>query len=287
MDINKNQDEISKNKINSVKYQKKLSEEPKSYQYIIFISLILISFLVWSGLTIKTGDVGSDSISIAKQIISGILSPDWHFFFRLDAKGVLYLLFETICIAFLGTIIGAIFSIPFAFLSAKKIVPTYVAWFGKILTMCVRTVPAFLYGLMFIGMTGPGPLAGVFTMAVISIGMVTKLYIDVIEDLDLGIIESLSALGCSRLWQIRYGILPQLYAKLVSIVIYRFDMNLRDASVLGLVGAGGLGAPLIFALNSYRWHEVGSILLGIILLVLIIELFSNKIRKKISEGLLA
>lgn len=120
MHINKNKDEISKNKINSVKYQKKLLEEPKSYQYIILISLILISFLVWSGLTIKTGDVGSDSISIAKQIISGILSPDWHFFFRLDAKGVLYLLFETICIAFLGTIIGPFFLFPLLFYRRKK-----------------------------------------------------------------------------------------------------------------------------------------------------------------------
>lgn len=99
MHINKNKDEISKNKINSVKYQKKLLEgKIISIHYPHQSNAQL--FLVWSGLTIKTGDVGSDSISIAKQIISGILSPDWHFSFRLDAKGVLYLLFETICIAF-------------------------------------------------------------------------------------------------------------------------------------------------------------------------------------------
>src|SRR3712207_2878362 len=105
-----------------------------------------------------------DSMSIAKSIISGILHPDVNFLTRLDNQGVIYLLFETICIAFLGTIIGAIISIPFAFISAKKIVSKYIAWFGKFLTMCVRTVPAFIYGLMFIGVTGPGALAGVFTM---------------------------------------------------------------------------------------------------------------------------
>ena len=93
-------------------------------------------------------------------------------------------------------------------------------------------MPAFIYGLMFIGVTGPGALAGVFTMSVVSIGMVTKLYIDVIEDLDFGIIESLSAIGCTKIEQIRYGILPQIYSKLISIVIYRFDMNLKAGTVL-------------------------------------------------------
>lgn len=261
----------------------KLSKEPKSYSYILSIILIVVALLIWSATSIKTGDNVENSVQVAKNIVNGILNPDIEFFTRLDSQGVMYLLFETICIAFLGTIIGAIISVPFAFISAKKIVSNF-AWIGKFTTMCVRTVPAFIYGLMFIGVTGPGPLAGVFTMSVVSIGMVTKLYIDAIEDLDFAIIESLSAMGCTRFEQIRYGILPQLYSKLISIVIYRFDMNIRDASVLGLVGAGGIGAPLIFAMNSYRWNEVGSILLGIILLVLVIEVFSNKIRKKLARG---
>lgn len=239
--------------------------------------------LVWSATSIKVGNK-NDTIDIAGNIIKGILHPDLKFLLRLDDKGVIYLLFETICIAFLGTIIGAIISIPFAFISAKKVVSKYVAWIGKIIVMCIRTVPALIYGLMFISVTGQGALAGVFTMSVVSIGMVTKLYIDVIEDLDFGIIEALSAIGCSKIEQIRYGILPQLYSSLISIVIYRFDMNLRDAAVLGLVGAGGIGAPLIFAMNSYRWNEVGAILLGIIVLVLIIEVFSNKIRRKLVRG---
>ena len=82
----------------------------------------------------------------------------------------------------------------------------------------------------------------------------------------------------------RYGILPQLTADFTSTIIYRFDMNLRDATVLGLVGAGGIGAPLIFAMSSYRWNEVGAILLGLIVLVLIIEWISAKIRVKLARG---
>lgn len=120
-------------------------------------------------------------------------------------------------------------------------------------------------------------------MSLCSIGMVSKMFIESIEDLDKRILESLDAAGC-HLQKIRYGILPQLTADFTSTIIYRFDMNLRDATVLGLVGAGGIGAPLIFAMSSYRWNEVGAILLGLIILVLIIEAISAKIRVRLARG---
>ena len=94
------------------------------------------------------------------------------------------------------------------------------------------------------------------------------MYIEAIEDIDIKILESLDACGCTTFQKIRYGILPQLLPDFASTIIYRFDMNLRDATVLGLVGAGGIGAPLIFAMNAYRWNEVGAILAGLIILVL-------------------
>ena len=148
----------------------------------------------------------------------------------------------------------------------------------------IRTIPAIVYGLMFIRVTGPGPFAGVLTMSLVSIGMLSKLYVDVIEDIDKSVLESMESIGCTLFEKIRYGILPQILALFLSIVIYRFDMNLRDATVLGLVGAGGIGAPLIFAMNAYKWSEVGAILIGLIVLILIIEYSSNKIRAKIVGG---
>ncbi len=150
--------------------------------------------------------------------------------------------------------------------------------------MAIRTIPAFVYGLMFIRVTGPGPFAGLLTMSLCSIGMLSKMYIESIEDLDNRILESLDAAGCNTFEKIRYGILPQLIPSFLSTAIYRFDMNLRDAAVLGLVGAGGIGAPLIFAMSAYKWNEVGSILTGLIILVLIVELFSTKIRVKLTRG---
>jgi len=114
--------------------------------------------------------------------------------------------------------------------------------------------------------------------------LISKLCIEAIEDLDTKIVESLDAMGCSPWQKIRYGILPQLMPNFASTAIYRFDINLRDATVLGLVGAGGIGAPLIFAMNSYRWNEAGAILIGLVILVLIVEWISTKIRVKLTRG---
>lgn len=264
--------------------KKQLELEPNNFRYLITMAIIVIFLILWSATSINFKGIKAGSSVIGLKIIKGILNPDLGFLFNFTKSGVLYLLFETICIAFLGTIIGSILAIPFAFISAKKIMPRGVAYVGRLLTMAVRTIPSLVYGLMFIRVSGPGPFTGVLTMAVISIGMLTKLYINVIEDLDVDIIESLSSMGLNRFDQIRYGILPQLYSSFISIVIYRFDMNLRDASVLGLVGAGGIGAPLIFAMNSYRWNEVGSLLIGLVILVLLIEVFSNRVRGKLARG---
>ena len=159
-----------------------------------------------------------------------------------------------------------------------------IAFIGRIIIMMIRTVPAFVYGLMFIRVTGPGAFAGLLTMSLCSVGMITKMYTEAIEDLDTRILESLDASGCTTWQKIRYGILPQLLPNFASTAIYRFDINLRDATVLGLVGAGGIGAPLIFAMNSYRWNEAGAILAGLIVLVLIVELISTQIRVKLTRG---
>lgn len=261
-----------------------LSMEPKRWRVTLLVVLISVLLVAWSLSCIQTGGGGEGGLSIAASIISGILHPDTDLLFGWGTNGVAYLLFETICIAFLGTLIGAILAVPISFLSATNIVPFFIAWIGRFLIMAIRTIPAFVYGLMLIMVTGPGPFAGVLTMAFCSIGMLSKMFIETIEDLDKGIIESLDAQGCTLYQKIRWGIIPQLMPSFSSTLIYRFDMNLRDATVLGLVGAGGIGAPLIFAMSSYRWNEVGAILVGLVILVLIVEWASNRIRAKLMRG---
>ena len=266
------------------KIEATLKQEPsKKVQYLILTTIIVAAF-VWSLSAIEFNAVDDGGWKIASKIIQGILTPDMELLWNFTNQGVFYLLFETICIAFIGTIFGAILSIPVDFLMAPSIVPKPVYLTTRFLVIVIRTVPALVYGLMFVRVTGPGPFAGAMTMSLTSIGMVSKLYVDVIEDIDRGVLEAMDSMGCTTFEKIRFGIIPQLIANFSSITIYRFDMNLRDATILGLVGAGGIGSPLIFAMNSYRWNQVGSILIGLIVLILIVEFVSNKLRNKLVNG---
>lgn len=246
--------------------------------------VIITGMTLWSASTINLQTMNQNGLSIAWNIIQGIATPNTALLFNFSSNGILYLLVETAAIAFLGTLIGTIAAIPFAFLSASNVVPKPVAYLIRLLLIFIRTVPALVYGLMLIRVTGQGPFAGVLTIAISSIGMLSKLYVDAIENLDTKVFESMTSLGCNTFEKIRYGILPQLFSILLSIMIYRFDMNLRDAAILGLVGAGGIGAPLIFAMNAYRWPDVGAILCGLIVFILIVELFSNVIRTRLVRG---
>jgi phosphonate transport system permease protein len=264
--------------------EKQLYASPSNRRYLMVVTALLLLLFLWSITTMNLQNIEDSGWKIASNIISGIVSPDMELLFTFTIQGVPYLLVETIAIAFLGTIIGSFLAVPLAFLSASNVVPKPVAWITRLLLIFIRTVPALVYGLMFIRVTGPGPSAGVLTIALVSIGMLAKLFVDAIEDLDTSILESMTSIGCTTFEKIRYGIAPQLFSIFLSIIIYRFDMNLREASVLGLVGAGGIGAPLIFAMNSYRWNEVGSILIGLVVLILIVELSSNHIRRKLVRG---
>lgn len=261
-----------------------LDKQPKTWIFQLICAIVFLVLMAWSTGTVEFKGFADGGTDIAGSIINGILHPDTELLFNLTDQGVPYLLLETMCIAFMGTVVGAILAIPIAFLSATNIVPKPIAMIGRFIIMAVRTIPAFVYGLMFIRVTGPGAFAGLLTMSLCSIGMVSKMYIESIEDMDTKILESLDACGCTTFQKIRYGILPQLMPDFASTIIYRFDMNLRDATVLGLVGAGGIGAPLIFAMNAYKWNQVGAILAGLIVLVLIIEFISGKIRVKLARG---
>lgn len=261
-----------------------LRKQPRlRFLHAVATTVILIIFF-WSTSAIQFNKLTINGLEIAGNIVKGIINPDLDLLFNFTDKGVAYLLLETMAIALLGTIVGGLLAIPLAFLSASNIVPKPIAAVIRFMLIVIRTIPAVVYGLMFIRVTGQGPFAGVLTMSLTSVGMLSKLFADVIEDLDTSILESMESIGCTTFEKIRFGIIPQLTAMFLSIMIYRYDMNLRDAAILGLVAAGGIGAPLIFAMNSYRWSEAGSILIGLIVLILLIEYISSKIRAKLVQG---
>ncbi|QEA33393.1 phosphonate ABC transporter, permease protein PhnE [Leuconostoc carnosum] len=261
-----------------------LKKEPRRALQYSLIAIVLVILLAVSSPALHGAHVTTKGIAIGWNILMGILMPDTSLLFGLNDSSVAYLILQTIAIAFLGTLVGAVIAVPLSFISATNIVPRPVVIVTRFIIMAIRTVPSLVYGLMFIRVTGPGPFAGVMTLAIVSIGMISKLFIETIEDLDSGILESLDACGSTFFQKIRYGVLPQLSSDFISILVYRFDMNLREATILGLVGAGGIGAPMIFAMGAYHWHQVGAILIGLFILVFVVEIISNKLRQKILYG---
>ncbi len=266
------------------------------YTLVVFLVALLLAWAA-GGVTFK--GIATKGSEVARGIASGLTNPDWDLLLgrikedttvttvagiRVSTEGVPYLLFQTIAIAFLGTIIGGILAIPFSFLASDRIVPKWIGWIFRLLILLIRTIPSLVWALVWIRVTGPNAFCGVVTQSVCSIGMISKMYMTAIEDLDVRILESLDASGCSAFQKIRYGVLPQIIPNFISTVIYRFDINMKDATTLGIVGAGGIGAPLIQCITSSRWSMVGAYLFGLILLMLVIEWLSTRIRNRLTRG---
>ena len=257
---------------------------PRLWLVYTLIILIVVSLLSWSGTTVEFKGFANKGIEVAKGVGYGLIHPDTKLLFNLTTEGVPYQLFQTVAIAVLGTIIGGLLAVPFSFLACDKIVPKGVAAIFQAVILLIRTIPSIVWALVWIRVTGPNAFCGVVTQAVCSIGMITKMYITAIEDLDTKILESLDAAGCDAFQKIRYGILPQIIPNFISTVIYRFDINVKDATTLGIVGAGGIGAALVQCINSSRWSMVGAYLCGMVVLMLFIEFFSTKIRNRLTRG---
>ena len=257
---------------------------PRLWWVYTLIILIVASLLTWSGTAVEFKGFASKGIEVAKGVGNGLTHPDTKLLFNLTTEGVPYQLFQTVAIAVLGTLIGGLLAVPFSFLASDKIVPKWVAVIANALILLIRTIPSLVWALVWIRVTGPNAFCGVVTQSVCSIGMISKMYITAIEDIDVRILESLDASGCTTFQKIRYGILPQIIPNFISTVIYRFDINVKDATTLGIVGAGGIGAALIQCINSSRWSMVGAYLCGMVILMLFIEFFSTKIRNKLTRG---
>ncbi len=260
------------------------ANRPRKWVLYLAIVLLIVVMVGWSASDIKFTGLTVTGTEVAKGVLHGVFSPDTALLFGTSDTDVPYLLLQTIAIAVLGTLIGAVLAIPFAFLASFNIMPKPVAYAVRVLILMIRTIPSIVWALMWIRVTGPGAACGVITQSICSIGMISKMYITAIEDLDTHILESLDAMGCTPFQKIRYDVIPQLTASFISTTIYRFDINLKDATTLGIVGAGGIGASLVQCLNSRRWAMVGAFVWGLMVLVLIIELVSTRIRRKLAHG---
>ena len=241
-----------------------------------------VLLFVFCTLTLPPPDLSRTSMRMVQTLLSGITHPDWELFFRAGDSGLAYLLAETAAIALVGTCVGAVFAVPLAFLGSSRFFPAPVAWLFRTVVTAVRSVPFLIYGLIFIRVCGPGSFTGVLTLAVCSVGLLCKRFTEAIDALDLRACHALEAMGTGKLACVRHAALPQLAPRFFSAWLYRFDVNIREASVLGLAGAGGIGAPLILAMNQYAWHEVSALALGMIALSWLVDVLSGLCRRRLS-----
>ena len=182
-----------------------LAAEPKNLWKRILVIAVVLVIAAWGASSVNFNGVTQSGAKIAGSVINGILHPNTELLFGLGTDGVPYLVLQTIAIAILGTVFGALLAVPVSFLSATNIVPRPVAMVFRALVLFIRTIPSLMWALIWIRVTGPGAFCGVVTQSICSIGMVSKMYITAIENLDTGILESLDAAGCNTFEKIRVG----------------------------------------------------------------------------------
>lgn len=187
---------------------------------------------------------------------------------------------ETIAIAYTGTLVGSILALPIGFLAARNL-GKKMSYLGKGISNAIRAIPELIFAIIFVAAVGIGPYAGVLAISINSIGMLSKLYSEAVEAIDMSVLDALKASGANRLQTIWYGVIPQVIPEFLSYAVYRFEIDVRSSTVLGIVGAGGIGAPIILAANSRSWGEVGMMIIVIVIFVTIIDYMSTFIRRRI------
>lgn len=178
---------------------------------------------------------------------------------------------ETLMIALAGTALAVAVSVPLGFLAASNVAPAWVAHPVKLFLGFLRSIPLIVVAIVFVVAVGLGPFPGALAIAFHSIGMLGKFYAEEFETADAGIMAAVAGTGATRLQTLRFGLLPQSIPQVLTFTIYRLEMNFRDATVLGLVGAGGIGYYIQLYVRGFQYEKVGVLLLVIIAVVTLLD----------------
>ena len=210
-------------------------------------------------------------------LITGLMfPPSTGGNFDLFLLGIL----ETLGMAFLGTLIGGIVAFPLSFLAAKNIVPAWIVHFGARRVFDVlRGVDVMIWALIFVRAIGLGPLAGIMAIAISDIGTLSKLFSEAIENIDRDQMDGIKAAGANRAKTVRFGVVPQVLPVMLSFALYMFESNTRSATILGIVGAGGIGLLLADRIRTHVWDQACMIIIMILVTVYAIDFISKKLRE--------
>ncbi|WMS42652.1 phosphonate ABC transporter, permease protein PhnE [Acuticoccus sp. MNP-M23] len=209
------------------------------------------------------------------RFIYGFLQPDFTSRWKDISQGLI----ESLTMTVTSTVVGVLISIPIGIGAARNLAPLPVYAVCRAIIALSRALQEIIIAILFVAMFGFGPFAGFLTLAFATIGFLAKLLAEDIEDIDAKQVEAVRATGGSW-WQIvNYAVQPQVMPRLIGLSLYRFDINFRESAVIGIVGAGGIGATLNTAIDRYEFDSAGAILLIIIAIVMVAEYASSGVRK--------
>jgi len=241
------------------------------------ITVLGLLYLVWSIGSLEVNwERVLDGLPRASNIFTRMFPPDFSRW-ALLTRGII----ESLEMAFAATIVGMVLAIPLGLCAAGNLVPKPVYLVARSIIVLLRTFHEVIVAIMFVKIFGFGPLAGVLTLIVASVSFISKLIAEDIENMSSGQVEAIKATGASFPKMLLYGVAPQILPRYLGVSIYRLDANIRHSTVVGIVGAGGIGATLSATFSRYDYDFSLAILLAIIALVFIGEFFSTWAREKL------
>lgn len=266
------------NSPNTAKWSKRT---PLQSATVFMIWLIAIAFVVWCFQVMTKDTIWAfvwDAPRQAQDIGTRMFPPNW-----VSMNELWWPLWETLNIATLGTLLGTALAVPVAFLVARNTTPSanFLRPFALFIIVASRSINSLIWALLLVSILGPGVLAGIIAIALRSIGFIGKLLYESIEEISPAPVEAITATGASRSQVIAWSVFPQVAPTLAGISVFRWDINIRESTVLGLVGAGGMGLKLNAALNTLAWPKVTMILIVIFATVIVSEWVTMKVRQKL------
>lgn len=241
--------------------------------------LLMIGALVYLVLAIGTIEVNwvrvVAGMERAQRFVAGFLQPDFTTRWRDISAGLM----ESLTMTFTSTVVGVLISVPIGLGAARNIAPRWVYYVCRSIIALSRALQEIIVAIFFVALFGFGAFAGFLTLTFATIGFLGKLLAEDIEDINESQAEAIRSTGSSWLQLINYAIQPQVMPRLMGLSLYRLDINFRESAVIGIVGAGGIGAALNTSLSRYEYSSAGAILLIIIGIVMLAEYASSYLRK--------
>jgi phosphonate transport system permease protein len=188
-------------------------------------------------------------------------------------------LYESLEIAIIASVLGILLSLPIGLLAARNLMPGWITWPTRLFIALCRSFHQVIVAIIFVKAVGFGALAGILALTVASIGFVAKLFAEAIEEISLKQVEAVRATGASFMNVVMYAVMPQVLTRFVGFSTYQFDSNLRNSTMVGIVGAGGIGGTMFAAFQKFDYDYLLTILLAIIAMIMVSEALQNRVKK--------